>query len=68
MILLKFCWILIVANALTIGGGYVMLPMLQKEFVEKIVIVEALFVLARITRYYKGYFHKLSNLLIRRCF
>jgi chromate transporter len=35
MILLKFCWILIVANALTIGGGYVMLPMLQKEFVEK---------------------------------
>ncbi|MBI5639172.1 MAG: chromate transporter [Nitrospirae bacterium] len=35
MILLKFCWILIVANALTIGGGYVMLPMLQQEFVEK---------------------------------
>jgi len=35
MILLKFCWILIVVNALTIGGGYVMLPMLQKEFVEK---------------------------------
>ena len=35
MILFKFCWILIVANALTIGGGYVMLPMLQKEFVEK---------------------------------
>jgi chromate transporter len=35
MILLKFCWILIVANALTIGGGFVMLPMLQREFVEK---------------------------------
>ena len=35
MILLKFCWILIVVNALTIGGGFVMLPMLQKEFVEK---------------------------------
>jgi chromate transporter len=35
MILLKFCWILIVVNALTIGGGYVMLPMLHKEFVEK---------------------------------
>jgi chromate transporter len=35
MILVKFCWILIIANALTIGGGYVMLPMLQKEFVEK---------------------------------
>ncbi len=34
MILLKLCWILIVINALTIGGGYVMLPMLQKEFVE----------------------------------
>ena len=35
MILLKFCWILIVVNALTIGGRFVMLPMLQKEFVEK---------------------------------
>jgi chromate transporter len=35
MILLKFCWILIIVNALTIGGGFVMLPMLQKEFVEK---------------------------------
>ncbi|MEW6419754.1 MAG: chromate transporter [Nitrospirota bacterium] len=35
MILLKFCMILFVINALTIGGGFVMLPMLQKEFVEK---------------------------------
>jgi chromate transporter len=35
MILLKFCWILIVVNALTIGGGFVMLPMLHEEFVEK---------------------------------
>ena len=35
MILLKFCWILIVVNALTIGGGFVMLPMLHQEFVEK---------------------------------
>ncbi len=35
MILLKLCWTLIVINALTIGGGFVMLPMLQKEFVEK---------------------------------
>ena len=35
MILLKFCWILIVVNALTIGGGFVMLPMLHKEFVDK---------------------------------
>jgi chromate transporter len=34
MVLLKLCWTLIVINALTIGGGYVMLPMLQKEFVE----------------------------------
>ncbi|MGD0282190.1 MAG: chromate transporter [Dissulfurispiraceae bacterium] len=34
-VLLKFCWILIVVNALTIGGGFVMLPMMQKEFVEK---------------------------------
>jgi len=35
MALLQFCWILIYVNALTIGGGFVMLPMLQKEFVEK---------------------------------
>ncbi len=35
MILLKFCWILIIVNALTIGGGFAMLPMLQKEIVEK---------------------------------
>ncbi len=35
MILLKFCSVLIAVNALTIGGGFVMLPMLQKEFVEK---------------------------------
>jgi len=35
MVILKFCWILIIVNALTIGGGFVMIPMLQKEFVEK---------------------------------
>ncbi|MGQ9499352.1 MAG: chromate transporter [Dissulfurimicrobium sp.] len=35
MVLLQLCWLLFVINALTIGGGYVMLPMLQKEFVEK---------------------------------
>ncbi len=35
MILLKLCWTLIVINALTIGGGFVMLPMLQAEFVRK---------------------------------
>src|SRR5271169_1823266 len=35
VVLLKFCWILVVVNALTIGGGFVMLPMLQKELVEK---------------------------------
>jgi chromate transporter len=35
MILLKFCWVLFIVNALTIGGGFVMIPMLQKEFVEK---------------------------------
>ena len=35
MALLHFCWILFYANALTIGGGYVMLPMLHTEFVEK---------------------------------
>ena len=34
MILLKFCLFLIVVNSLTVGGGFVMLPMLQKEFVE----------------------------------
>jgi chromate transporter len=34
MALLKLCWLLVTINALTIGGGYVMLPMLQKEFVE----------------------------------
>lgn len=34
-VLFKFCWILVVVNALTIGGGFVMLPMLQKELVEK---------------------------------
>lgn len=35
MVLLKLCWLLILINGLTIGGGFVMLPMLQKEFVEK---------------------------------
>ncbi len=35
MMLLEFCWILFVVNALTIGGGFVMLPMLQQEFVQK---------------------------------
>ena len=35
MILLKFCLILAVVNAMTIGGGFVMIPLLQKEFVEK---------------------------------
>jgi chromate transporter len=35
VILLKFCLILIIVNALTIGGGFVMIPLLQKEFVEK---------------------------------
>lgn len=35
MVLLKLCWLLFVINSLTIGGGFVMLPMLQKEFVEK---------------------------------
>ncbi len=33
MILLKFCWILIVVNSLTIGGGFVMIPLLQQEIV-----------------------------------
>ena len=35
MILLKLCWTLIMINALTIGGGFAMLPLLHKEFVEK---------------------------------
>lgn len=35
MALLQFCWILVYVNALTIGGGFVMLPMLHKEFVDK---------------------------------
>lgn len=35
MSLLTFCWILFYINALTIGGGYAMLPLLQREFVEK---------------------------------
>jgi chromate transporter len=35
MMLLQFCLILAIVNALTIGGGMAMLPMLQKEFVEK---------------------------------
>jgi chromate transporter len=35
MILLKFCLILFVVNSLTIGGGFMMLPVLHKEFVEK---------------------------------
>ncbi len=35
MSLLAFCWILFYVNAMTIGGGYAMLPLLQREFVEK---------------------------------
>jgi len=35
MILLKFCLILFVVNSLTIGGGFMMLPILHKEFVER---------------------------------
>jgi chromate transporter len=35
MILIKFCLILFVVNSLTIGGGFMMLPVLHKEFVEK---------------------------------
>ncbi|MBF0482270.1 MAG: chromate transporter [Desulfovibrionaceae bacterium] len=35
MILFTLCATLFVINALTIGGGYVMLPMLQEEFVMK---------------------------------
>ena len=34
MTLFALCWVLIVVNALTIGGGYAMLPLLQKEIVE----------------------------------
>ena len=34
MTLLALCWILIMVNALTIGGGYAMLPLLQKEIVD----------------------------------
>lgn len=33
MLLLKMAGILFVINALTIGGGYAMIPMLQREFV-----------------------------------
>ena len=33
MVLLKMAAILFIANALTIGGGYAMIPMLQQEFV-----------------------------------
>ncbi len=33
MILIKLCWILIVINTFTIGGGYVMLPLLYEEVV-----------------------------------
>lgn len=35
MSLLTFCWILFYVNAMTIGGGYAMLPLLQREFVDK---------------------------------
>lgn len=35
MSLLSFCWTLFYVNALTIGGGYAMLPLLQREFVDK---------------------------------
>ena len=35
MTLLALCWILIMVNALTIGGGFAMLPLLHKEFVER---------------------------------
>ncbi len=34
MVLLKLAAILFVVNALTIGGGYAMVPMLQREFVD----------------------------------
>ncbi len=33
MVLFKLCWILIVINTFTIGGGYVMLPLLYDEIV-----------------------------------
>jgi chromate transporter len=35
MSLLAFCWSLFYINAVTIGGGYAMLPLLQREFVDK---------------------------------
>jgi chromate transporter len=35
MTLITLCVTLFIINALTIGGGYVMLPMLQEEFVQK---------------------------------
>lgn len=35
MILLKFCSVLLMVNALTIGGGFAMLPLLHKEFVDR---------------------------------
>lgn len=35
MSLLVFCWTLFYINALTIGGGYAMIPLLQSEFVDK---------------------------------
>jgi len=35
MSLLVFCWTLFYINALTIGRGYAMLPLLQSEFVDK---------------------------------
>jgi len=35
VILLGLCTTLFIINALTIGGGYVMLPMLQEEFVQR---------------------------------
>ena len=35
MILLKFCGVLMMVNTLTIGGGFAMLPILHKEFVER---------------------------------
>ncbi|MCX5890347.1 MAG: chromate transporter [Deltaproteobacteria bacterium] len=34
MVLLKLAALLFLANALTIGGGYAMIPMLQQEFVD----------------------------------
>lgn len=35
MSIFTFCWILFYINSLTIGGGYAMLPLLQREFVDK---------------------------------